>query len=71
VFAWQIIWITTTVLFAIDKKPLSYFKTYKTVIRNKLDELRDIFLSKNLKFAKLQLIYKNNLYLSTMNFNHS
>jgi len=45
VFAWQIIWITATVLFAIDKKPLSYFKTYKTLIRNKLDELRDIFLS--------------------------
>jgi hypothetical protein len=46
VFAWQIIWITATVLFAIDKKPLSYFKTYKTLIRNKLDELRDIFLSR-------------------------
>jgi hypothetical protein len=45
VFAWQIIWITATVLFAIDNKPLSYFKTYKTLIRNKLDELRDIFLS--------------------------
>ena len=45
VFAWQIIWITATALFAIDKKPLSYFKTYKTLIRNKLDELRDIFLS--------------------------
>jgi len=45
VFAWQMIWITATVLFAIDKKPLSYFKTYKTLIRNKLDELRDIFLS--------------------------
>jgi hypothetical protein len=45
VFAWQIIWITATVLFAIDNKPLSFFKTYKTLIRNKLDELRDIFLS--------------------------
>jgi hypothetical protein len=45
VFAWQMIWITATVLFSIDKKPLSYFKTYKTLIRNKLDELRDIFLS--------------------------
>jgi len=45
VLAWQIIWITATVLFSIDKKPLSYFKTYKTLIRNKLDELRDIFLS--------------------------
>ena len=45
VFAWQIIWITATVLFSIDKKPLSYYKTYKTLIRNKLDELRDIFLS--------------------------
>jgi hypothetical protein len=45
VFAWQIIWITATLLFSIDKKPLSYFKTYKTLIRNKLDELRDIFLS--------------------------
>lgn len=45
VFAWQIIWITATALFAIDKKPLSYFKTYKTLIRNKLDELREIFLS--------------------------
>lgn len=44
-FAWQIIWVTATVLFAIDNKPLSYFKTYKTLIRNKLDELRDIFLS--------------------------
>ena len=45
VFAWQIIWITATALFSIDKKPLSYFKIYKTLIRNKLDELRDIFLS--------------------------
>ncbi len=45
VFAWQIIWVTATALFAIDNKPLSYFKTYKTLIRNKLDELRDIFLS--------------------------
>jgi hypothetical protein len=45
VFAWQIIWVTATALFAIDNKPLSYFKTYKTLIRNKLDELRDLFLS--------------------------
>jgi hypothetical protein len=45
VFAWQIIWITATALFSIDKKPLSYFKIYKTLIRNKLDELREIFLS--------------------------
>jgi hypothetical protein len=45
VFAWQIIWITATALFSIDNKPLSYFKIYKTLIRNKLDELRDIFLS--------------------------
>jgi len=45
VFAWQLIWITAMILFSIDKKPLSYFKSYKTLIRNKLDELRDIFLS--------------------------
>lgn len=45
VLAWQIIWITATALFLVDKKPLSYFKTYKTLIRNKLDELREIFLS--------------------------
>jgi hypothetical protein len=53
VFAWQIIWITATVLFAIDKKPLSYFKTYKTLIRNKLDELRDIFLSGTVRMSNL------------------
>jgi hypothetical protein len=45
VFAWQIIWIIATALFAIDNKPLSYYKTYKTLIRNKLNELREIFLS--------------------------
>jgi hypothetical protein len=45
VFAWQIIWVTATVLFAIDSKPLSYFKIYKTLLRNKLAELREIFLS--------------------------
>ncbi len=55
VFAWQIIWITATVLYSIDKKPLSYFKTYKTLIRNKLDELRDIFLSGVINMSNFQI----------------
>jgi len=45
VLAWQVIWITATLLFSIDKEPLSYFKIYKTLLRRMLDELKNIFFS--------------------------
>jgi len=57
VLAWQVIWITATLLFSIDKKPLSYFKIYKTLLRRMLDELKNIFFSEavNIKTFILQL----------------
>jgi hypothetical protein len=57
VLAWQVIWITATLLFSIDKEPLSYFKIYKTLLRRMLDELKNIFFSEtvNIKIFIWQL----------------
>jgi hypothetical protein len=42
VFAWRILWVISKFMFSQEKKMLSYYKAFKTLLRKKLDELRDI-----------------------------
>ena len=44
VLGWKIIWRTARHLFSQERKALSFYKSFKTLLRVKLSELRDIFL---------------------------
>jgi hypothetical protein len=44
VMIWNILWIVAKNLFKFENKALSFYKAYKTMINNKVKELRDIFL---------------------------
>ena len=44
VMIWNIVWKIAENLFKLENKALSFYKTYKTLINNKVKELRDIFL---------------------------
>jgi hypothetical protein len=42
VFAWRILWSIAKFMFSHDKKMLSYFKAYKTLVRSYVEMLRNI-----------------------------
>jgi hypothetical protein len=44
---WKVVWKTAKILFALESKALSFYKSYKTLITVKMSELRDIFLLGN------------------------
>ena len=44
VLGWKIIWRTARRLFSQERKALSFYKSFKTLMRVKLSEVRDIFL---------------------------
>ncbi len=44
VLGWKIIWTTAKHLFAQQRKALSFYKSFKTLLKVKLSEVREIFL---------------------------
>jgi hypothetical protein len=44
VLGWKIIWSTAKHLFSQERKALSFYKSFKTLLKVKLSEVRDIFL---------------------------
>lgn len=52
VLAWQIIWSTAKLLFKFNKKPMSYFKIYKTLLRKMIKRMQDIFFTKSTNVKK-------------------
>jgi hypothetical protein len=46
ILCWQIIWKIANVLFLIDKKAISYFKAFKTILRHEVENIRNILIWK-------------------------
>lgn len=44
VLGWKIIWSTAKHLFSQESKALSFYKSFKTLLKVKLSEVRNIFL---------------------------
>lgn len=44
VLGWKIIWRTASYLFSQERKALSFYKSFKTLLKVKLSEVREIFL---------------------------
>ncbi len=44
VLGWKIIWTTASYLFSQERKALSFYKSFKTLLKVKLREVREIFL---------------------------
>jgi len=44
VLGWKIIWRTARYLFSQERKALSFYKSFKTLLKIKLSQVRDIFL---------------------------
>jgi hypothetical protein len=52
VFGWKILWHTSRRLFCHERKALSFFKASKTLLKRKIEELREIVLLGKRNFDK-------------------
>lgn len=59
VFAWRILWAIANFLFSQDQKILSYFKAYKTLIRNHLQTLRNIVFQRTDQWIPFTINFYN------------
>lgn len=50
---WKVVWKTAQILFTLESKALSYYKSFKTLITVKMTELRDTFLLGNGRISSL------------------
>ena len=60
--SWQIVWRIAKMLYILDKKALSYYKAFKTLLRHKIDKLYTILKSENDVIGDFMLdFYKTSL----------
>ena len=64
VLGWQIVWQIARNLYSLEGKALSFFKAFKTLLRKKDTEIREVFLEGNvsikdfmIKFYKLSRMF--------------
>lgn len=67
VLCWQFFWKIANIMFNVDKKVMSQYKAYKTIIRHEVDHIRNIFIWKKTSLNKFvndfyELSLKNHLY---------
>ena len=59
IFSWRILWTIARYMFSKNKKLISYFKAFKTLLKIKLDELRSIVFQRTGNYAYFTINFYN------------